>query len=59
MVDEREFLDEEERGLGDLIAAFRRHKMLAVLMALGVLVVGTVIIFALPTYYESTATILL
>ncbi|MDH3512798.1 MAG: Wzz/FepE/Etk N-terminal domain-containing protein [Gammaproteobacteria bacterium] len=59
MVDEREFLDEEERGLGDIIAALRRHKVLAILMALGVFVVGTVIVFALPTYYESTATILL
>jgi uncharacterized protein involved in exopolysaccharide biosynthesis len=59
MVDEREFLDEEERGLGDIIAAFRRHKLLALLMALGVFVAGTVIIFLLPTYYESTATILL
>jgi succinoglycan biosynthesis transport protein ExoP len=59
MADETDFLDEEERGLGDIVAAFRRHKTLAVLTATGIFLVGTVIIFALPTYYESTATILL
>ena len=59
MVDEREFLDEEERGLGDFIAAVKRHKGLAALVAAGVFAVGAVTIFTLPTYYESTATILL
>ena len=59
MADERDFLDEEERGLGDIIAAFRRHKLLAATTAAAIFVVGAVIIFALPTYYQSTATILL
>jgi len=59
MVTEQEYLVEEEGGLGDLIDALKRRKKLALITAAVVFVVGTVAIFAWPTYYMSTATILL
>jgi len=59
MVTEQEYLVEEEGGLGDLIDALKRRKKLALITAAVVFVVGTVAIFVWPTYYMSTATILL
>ena len=59
MVTEQEFLAEEEGGLGDLVDALKRRKKLALATAAIVFVVGIVVIFAWPTMYTSTATILL
>jgi len=59
MVDEREFLAEEGKGLGDFLAALRRRKWLGLITALVVFVVGALITFLWPTKYTSTAIILI
>jgi len=59
MIDEQQYLAEEEGGLGDLIDALKRRKKLALMTAAIVFIVGVVVVFAWPTVYMSTATILL
>jgi succinoglycan biosynthesis transport protein ExoP len=59
MATEEQYLDEEEGNLGDLIDALKRRKKQALITATIVFVVGVVGIFAWPTAYTSTATILL
>ncbi|MAF84701.1 MAG: hypothetical protein QGH93_00115 [Gammaproteobacteria bacterium] len=59
MVDEQHFRAEEEGGLGDLIDAFKRRRKLALTTAGVIIVLGVVVIFAWPSLYSSTATILL
>ncbi len=59
MVDDREFLVEEGKGLGDFLAAARRRKWLGLITAAVVFVVGALITFLWPTKYTSTAVILI
>lgn len=59
MVDEQQFPAEDEGGLGELLGAFKRRKKLALIASSAVFIVGASLIFAWPTAYTSTATILL
>ncbi len=59
MVDDQHYADDEEGGLGDLLAALKRRRNLAILTMAIVFVVGAIIVIAWPNTYQSTATILL
>ncbi len=59
MTEERDIFVDEGKSVGELIAALKRHRKLALLTALGIFIVGTVIVFILPNSYTSTATILI
>jgi len=59
MVTEQQFESDEESGLTDLIAAFKRRKKLSIITATVIFVIGVIIVVALPNTYQSTATIIL
>jgi len=59
MADQQHYPGEEEGGFGDLIEALKRRKKLALIAAALVFVIGLAAVFAWPTAYTSTATILL
>ncbi len=59
MVDDRDYLADEGKGLGEFIAGLRRRKMLGALTAAIVFVVGAIVTVVWPTKYTSTAVILI
>ncbi len=59
MVDDRDYLADEGRGLGDFIASLRRRKVLGAVTAAAVFVLGAIITLVWPTKYTSTAVILI
>lgn len=59
MVDDRDYLADEGKGLGDFLAALRRRKKLGLITAAVVFVIGTAITLLWPTMYTSTAVILI
>ena len=59
MVDDRDYLADEGKGLGDFIASLRRRKALGALTAAIVFAVGAIVTFVWPTKYTSTAVILI
>ncbi len=59
MVNDQQFAPEEESGLVDLVAAFKRRKKLSIITVVAILVIGIIIVVILPNSYQSTATILL
>ncbi len=59
MVDDSNYLADEGKGLGDFVAGLRRRKVLGLITAALVFVVGAVAAVAWPTKYTSTAVILI
>ncbi len=59
MVDEREFLVDEGKGLGDFLAALKRRRWLGLLTAAAVFIAGALAILFWPTLYTSTAVVLI
>ncbi len=59
MAEDREYLGDEGKSLGDFLAALRRRKKLGLLTAAGVFVAGAIVTLLWPTMYTSTAVILI
>ncbi len=59
MVDEREFVVDEGKGLGDFLAALKRRRLLGLLTAAAVFVAGALAVILWPTLYTSTAVVLI
>ncbi|MDJ0928059.1 MAG: Wzz/FepE/Etk N-terminal domain-containing protein [Gammaproteobacteria bacterium] len=59
MLDDRDYLADEGKGLGDFLSSLRRRKKLGLITAAVVFVVGVFLTLVWPTKYTSTAVILI
>ena len=59
MTEQQEIIDEQGIEFSELLQELWRRRIFISLVALTVFVIGTVVVFAWPTSYQSSATILL